>query len=189
MNLQTIQEAIRIHQDAVRALEAQTDLLVAMAERLAECARGGRRIYTLGNGGSAADAQHIAAEIVGKYRRHRSGWPAVALTTDTSLLTAVSNDYGFDAVFERQIDALARKGDVVWVLSTSGRSANVLRASMKARELGAHVIGFTGGDGGELPKFCDQCLIAAAETSDRIQEIHQLAYHAICQLLEEELSA
>jgi D-sedoheptulose 7-phosphate isomerase len=147
--------------------------------------RDGGRIYILGNGGSAADAQHIAAEMVGRYRRERRGFPAVALTTDTSLLTAVSNDYGYDAVFERQVEALVRSGDAVWVLSTSGNSENVIRAVKAARKIGAYVIGFTGGDGGKLRELCDECLVAEAETSDRIQEVHQLAYHVICEMFEE----
>ena len=189
MNQQRIEESIHIHQTAVGQLAGQAPLLAAMAERLVHCVRDGHRIYVLGNGGSAADAQHIAAEIVGKYRLDRPGFPAVALTTDTSLITAVSNDYGFETIFERQVETLVGQGDVVWILSTSGQSPNVLGAARKARELGAHLIGFTGGTGGELRQLSDQCLVAAAETSDRIQEIHQLAYHIVCQLLEENLAA
>ena len=188
MSRQRIEEAIQKHRAAVGQLAGEAPLLAAVAETLVQCVRNGHHIYVLGNGGSAADAQHIAAEIVGKYRRDRVGYPAVALTTDTSLLTAVSNDYGFETIFERQVEALVGPGDVVWILSTSGRSPNVLRAATKARELGAQVIGFTGGSGGELGPFCHRYLVAAADTSDRIQEIHQLAYHIVCQLLEETLS-
>jgi D-sedoheptulose 7-phosphate isomerase len=182
-----VKNAIRVHEGAVRELAGQASLLAEIAECLTRCVRSGRRIYVLGNGGSAADAQHIAAEIMGKFRRDRRGFPATALTTDTSLLTAVSNDYGFETIFERQIEALVGDGDVVWVLSTSGRSPNVLRAVRAAKRQGAQVVGFTGGTGGELVKLCDRCLIAAARTSERIQEIHQLAYHIVCHQLEEAL--
>ena len=184
-----VEQAIEKHEAAVRALSGESALLVEMAERLVSCVRDGGRIYVLGNGGSAADAQHIAAELVGKYRRDRRGFPAVALTTDTSLLTAVSNDYGFEAVFERQVEALVGAGDVVWVLSTSGNSENVLRAAERAKQAGAVVMGFTGGSGGKLKERCDLCLVVGAQTSDRIQEVHQLAYHVICEMVEEALSS
>ncbi len=185
---QLLQLALDAHRSAVDALAEQGELLESIGTTLVDCLRGGHRIYALGNGGSAADAQHIAGEIVGRFRRDRPGWPAVALTTDTSILTAVSNDYGYDLVFERQVEALVRAGDVVWALSTSGNSENVLRAVRKAKELDATVIGFSGADGGALAPLCDQVLIVAARTSDRIQEVHQLAYHLLCQFIEMSLT-
>jgi D-sedoheptulose 7-phosphate isomerase len=183
-----VSSAIEVHRSGVEALADQAELLCAIAEVTAARLRDDHRLYILGNGGSAADAQHIAGEIVGRFRRDRPGWPAVALTTDTSVITSVSNDYGYDSVFERQVEALVRPGDVVWALSTSGNSENVLRAVTKARERGATVIGFTGRQGGKLAPLCDHCLCAAAETSDRIQEIHQLAYHILCHCIEEDLT-
>lgn len=187
--IERVQKAIGRHEEAVRALAGEAELLVAMADRLSKCVGEGGRIFVLGNGGSAADAQHIAAELVGRYLRDRRGFAATALTTDTSLLTAVSNDYGFETVFERQVEALVRAGDVLWALSTSGNSENVLRAVRRAREMGAHTIGFSGGDGGKLRELCDQCLVADAQTSDRIQEVHELAYHVICEMVEESLGS
>jgi D-sedoheptulose 7-phosphate isomerase len=148
------------------------------------------RILLFGNGGSAADAQHVAAELVGRFAREREPWSAIALTTDTSILTAVSNDWEFAQVFARQVRALGRPGDVVVGISTSGTSPNVLRGLEAGRELGAVTVGFTGAwEGAEAMRSrCDECFSAPAESTPRIQELHLLAWHAICGTVEMELT-
>ena len=146
--------------------------------------RAGGKLLLCGNGGSAADAQHWAAELVGRFLYDRPGLPAIALTTDTSILTAVGNDYGYEASFSRQVQALGRPGDVLFALSTSGRSPNVLAAARAARDLGIRVIGFTGATGGDMLKLCDVCLRIPAPETARVQEGHEVLGHAICALIE-----
>ena len=160
-------------------------LLERIAGVLVDCLRGGGKVLLLGNGGSAADAQHIAAELLGRFKRDRRALPAIALTTDTSTLTAVGNDLGFERVFARQVEALLRPGDVLWVLSTSGDSPNVLEAVRCAARIGpAAIIGFTGESGGRLAPLCSHVLRVPHRSSDRIQECHQLAYHYLCERIE-----
>ena len=151
--------------------------------------RAGGRVYLCGNGGSAADCQHIAGEFVGRFMKERGPLPAVALTTDTSVLTCLANDYSFDGVFERQVKALMRKGDLLIAMSTSGNSENVLRAVEAAKELGAVAIGFSGRGGGKLKDAADLCLVAADDTSARIQELHITCAHILCGLVEAEYFA
>ena len=146
--------------------------------------RAGGRLYLCGNGGSAADCQHIAGELVGRFLMERRALPCLALTTDTSVMTAVANDYSFEAVFERQVEAFAREGDVVLGISTSGNSENVNRAMEKAKALGAATLAFSGRDGGRLAEIADLCLVAPAQGSPRIQEIHITAAHILCNLVE-----
>ncbi len=177
------------HVRGAQQLRADAPVIEQVAEALTEAIRAGRRIYLLGNGGSAADAQHIAGELVGRFRRERAALPAVALTTDSSLLTAIGNDYSFEDVFRRQVEAFVRPGDVVWALSTSGESGNVLSAAREARQRRAVVIGFAGRSGGRLRAECDICLCVDHDVSWRIQEVHQLAYHIICDLVEEAFTA
>ncbi len=177
--------ALSDHARLVEALRGQFDLIGRITKAIITAIEDEHRIYVLGNGGSAADAQHIAAELVGRFRRDRRPLPAQALTTDTSTLLSISNDYGFGHVFTRQIEAYVRPGDIVWALSTSGNSANVVEAAHAAQSLEAVVIGFTGRGGGKLKSACDHCLCVDHDTSDRIQEIHQLAYHMVCELVEE----
>ncbi len=148
----------------------------------------GGKILIFGNGGSAADAQHIAAELVGRYKTERKGIPAIALTTDTSAITSIANDYGYLHVFERQVEALANEGDVLIGISTGGSSANVISALRLANDLGCKTIGFSGRDGGEFNALCDVNLIAIAEDTPRIQEMHILIGHTICHLIELEFS-
>jgi len=179
-----MKEQILEHQRAVEAAIGQVGLLERIADRLIACFDAGGRVYLLGNGGSAADAQHIAAELVGRFKKDRKALPAIALTTDSSILTAVSNDIGFEHVFSRQVEALVTKRDIVWALSVSGRSANVLRALHAAKKLGATIIGFSGKSGGEMAERCDLCFRVDHEHSDRVQEVHQLAYHLICDRIE-----
>ena len=151
--------------------------------------KNGNKILIFGNGGSAADAQHIAAELVGRYKTERKGLSAIALTTDTSAITSIANDYGYLHVFDRQVEALANEGDVVIGISTGGSSANVISALRLANDLGCKTIGFSGRDGGEFNTLCDVNLIAIAEDTPRIQEMHILIGHTLCHLIELEFSS
>ena len=180
-------EILNEHLDVVRGMEASADVVSAIAEKMIACLRAKKKICFMGNGGSAADSQHLAAEFVGRFQIERGALPSIALTTDTSILTAVANDYGYDAVFERQVEALVVPGDVVVGISTSGNSPNVLKAIVKAGELGACTVGFTGEGGGELAKHCELCLKVGSGKAARIQEGHILAGHALCELVEEKL--
>jgi len=146
----------------------------------------GGKILIFGNGGSAADAQHIAAELVGRYKLERKGLRAIALTTDTSVLTSIGNDFGYDHVFDRQVEALAVEGDVVIGISTSGFSANVISALEVAKKLGCKTIGFSGNGGGKMNDLCDINLIVPSEDTARIQEMHILIGHTICHLIEKQ---
>lgn len=146
--------------------------------------KNGGKILLCGNGGSAADSQHIAAELTGRYKRERKGLSAIALTTDTSALTAIGNDYGYDFVFSRQVEALAQKGDLLWGISTSGNSANVLNAIKCAKEMGCKILGFSGKEGGAMRELCDVLLLSPSSETPRIQEMHLLMAHIICDLIE-----
>lgn len=160
----------------------------AAAETVINCLKGGGAVFVCGNGGSAADAQHIAAELSGRFLRERRALNCSALSTNTSNLTAIGNDYSYDHVFSRQVEAYARKGDVLWVLSTSGNSPNIVQAVRQAREMGVKVLSFTGCTGGKLAGISDVCFRAPAEVSYAIQQLHQVAYHAICDIVEREAS-
>ena len=152
-----------------------------------ETVRSGGTLFFCGNGGSAADAQHIATEYVVRYMRNRRAYPAVALTTDTSLLTAASNDMGFESVFARQVDALARSGDLLVIHSTSGNSPNVLAAANAARAKGVRVLSFSARDGGALKALSDHMIVIPTPRTDRAQELHLCIEHLICELVEREL--
>lgn len=181
-----IQEAIETHRAMLAAFETSgTATVVAMAEAILHSLRNGGTLYLCGNGGSAADAQHIAGEFVGRFRIERRALPAIALSTDTSVLTCIGNDYDYESVFSRQVEALARPGDILWAFSTSGQSPNVLRAAEAARSKGARVLAFTGRADSRLQALADLCLCAEAAVTARSQEIHQLAYHIICDLVEQ----
>ena len=149
-----------------------------------QCIKNGGKILIMGNGGSAADAQHIAAEIVGRFKKERKGMPAIALTTDTSILTSVGNDYGYDYIFARQIEALCRPEDLVIGITTSGNSANVVSAMQAAKDIGAVTIGLTGGTGGKLTSICQHNLIMPSSVTARIQEAHIFVGHSLCEILE-----
>lgn len=181
--------AIASHQAAAAALAADPSAIRAIAEALAAAALAGGRILICGNGGSAADSQHIAGEFVGRFKKERRAIAAIALTTDTSILTCLGNDYGFDRVFERQVEALGRPGDVLLAISTSGSSPNVLRAAVKARELGLQVIGFFGKKGGDILPHCGLAFLAPETDTPRVQEMHILAAHIICELVEDAVAA
>jgi D-sedoheptulose 7-phosphate isomerase len=159
----------------------------AVAAAIITALHSGNKVLIIGNGGSAADAQHIAAEIVGRYKQDRPAWAAIALTTDTSALTAISNDYGFEQVFARQVEGLGQRGDVLLALSTSGRSPNILAALGKARERGLVTIGFTGLKGETLRAFCDHLLVSPSDDTPVIQQIHLAAAHGICDEIEQTL--
>jgi len=176
--------ALDEHDRLADQLRQQAALLRGIAGVIITAIEDGHRVYLIGNGGSAADAQHIAAELVGRFKRERRALPAVALTTDTSSLLSISNDYVFGHVFARQVEALACPGDVVWALSTSGTSSNVIEAIRIARARETCIIGFTGRTGGKLKPLCDHCLCVDHDASERIQEIHQIAYHMICEAVE-----
>jgi len=164
------------------------DSITAAAERLTACLRGGHKLLLCGNGGSAADAQHIAAELVGRYTRERPAWPAIALTTDTSALTAIGNDYGYERTFDRQVEALGRQGDALIAISTSGNSPNVLAAVVRGRAQGLYTLGFAGRDGGRLAAACDLCLTIPHDETARIQEMHITLGHILCDLIEAALT-
>lgn len=168
-------------------LKANADTLVRIAEVVLEAFRKGRKLLLFGNGGSAADAQHLAAEFVNRFRANRAALPAIALTTDSSVLTSIANDSSFTQVFSRQIEALGQSDDVALGLSTSGTSPNVVEGIRAARRRGLVTIGFAGGDGGLLVREADYCLVAAAANTARVQEMHLLAAHAVCDVVEQEI--
>jgi len=164
-----------------------TPQIARCAELLAAALAAGHKILIAGNGGSAADAQHFAAELVGRFLMERRGLPALALTTDSSILTAVANDYGFEQVFSRQVEALANPGDVVIGISTSGNSANILAALVAARQCGCTTIGLLGRDGGAIAARVDLPLIVGCPETPHIQEMHVTIIHLLCQLIEAQL--
>ncbi|MFQ5879398.1 MAG: D-sedoheptulose 7-phosphate isomerase [Dehalococcoidia bacterium] len=166
-----------------RALRQEASTLAALAQQMAQTLRRRNQVVLFGNGGSAADAQHIAAELVGRCQMERAPLAAIALTTDTSILTAVANDYGYEEVFARQVRALVQPGDVVVGISTSGNSPNVIRGIEEARRLGAVTVAFTG-EGGELRRRCDYVLAVPSREAARIQEVHITAGHIVCILAE-----
>ncbi|TXH84067.1 MAG: SIS domain-containing protein [Rhizobium sp.] len=160
-----------------------------IARAVTDALKAGNKLLLIGNGGSAADAQHIAAEIVGRYKQERPGWAAIALTTDTSALTAIANDYGFEQIFARQVQGLAKRGDVLFALSTSGRSPNILAALKMARDLGVVTVGFTGTKGESMRTACDHLFVSPTDDTPVIQQIHMMAMHAICDEVEQALIA
>ncbi len=174
---------------AARAARELPPVLERIVTTLHECLRAGGKVLACGNGGSAADAQHLVAELVGRFREERRALPAIALTADAATLTALGNDYGFERVFARQVDALARRGDVLIAISTSGNSPNVLQAAHAAQRLGCRVIGLTGARGGQLAAQTDLILQAPSSTVARIQEVHSLCIHVICETLDELIRA
>lgn len=165
-------------------LGEQSEKINACAEMIFETFARGKKVLICGNGGSAADAQHLAAEFVGRYETERDGLPAIALTTDTSALTALSNDYGFERIFSRQVEALAAEGDLLIAISTSGNSPNVLAAVMKAREKRCQTIGLTGQDGKKLASLCDRAILVPASRTARIQEAHITIAHIWCEIID-----
>jgi D-sedoheptulose 7-phosphate isomerase len=162
--------------------------IASAAQKIASCLKSGGKLLICGNGGSAADSQHFAAELSGRYKKERKALAAIALTTDTSALTAIGNDYGFEKVFARQVEALGKKGDVLVALSTSGTSPNVLAAIEAAKKQGMASIGFTGSSGGKMKSLCDLCICIPSSSTPRIQEAHITLIHIICEIIDAEFS-
>jgi D-sedoheptulose 7-phosphate isomerase len=182
--VRTLQAAAAAHERMAANAAAVVDAAAAIAAAL----RQGRTVFAFGNGGSAADAQHFAAELVGRFEAERAGWPAIALTTDTSALTAIGNDYGFDRVFARQLEALGKAGDVAIGISTSGTSPNVLRALEAGNARGLATIALTG-RGGDAGKIARLHVRVDEERTARVQEVHATVLHAICELVEKDLGS
>lgn len=184
--MEMIYTEIKAHQAVVEAtLSTLQSHIYTASIIMSEALKNGHKIMLCGNGGSAADAQHIAAELSGRYKTERRGLAGLALTTDTSVLTAVGNDYGFDRIFDRQVEALAQKGDVLIGISTSGHSKNVVRALSLARNMGCKTIGLSGRDGGVMSEFCDVNIIVPSDDTPRIQEMHILIGHILCQAIDD----
>ncbi|HCU84025.1 MULTISPECIES: SIS domain-containing protein [unclassified Methylophilus] len=172
------------HVAMFQALEPLFPLISDVGNLLRDCIQRGGKVLLCGNGGSAADSQHIAAEIVGRFKKERKGLPSIALTTDTSILTSVGNDYGYDYIFARQVEALCRPEDILIGLTTSGNSANVVRAIEAANDIGATTIGLTGGSGGKLNVLCTHNIVVPSSVTARIQEAHIFIGHCLCEILE-----
>jgi len=183
---QIFAESIQVKQETLKKNLPQ---IIQAAEAMIKALKAGHKLFFCGNGGSAADSQHIAAEFVGRFQKERKAWPAIALTTDTSALTALGNDYTFDIVFSRQLQALGQKGDVLVAISTSGNSKNVIEAVKYAKSVGIVTVGVTGGNGGHLAGICDIAIVAASSKTARIQESHLVIFHSICELVETTLTA
>jgi D-sedoheptulose 7-phosphate isomerase len=187
-----MQESIKT--DLEESISTKKEVLKTLVPKIEEAAKilisalkAGNKVMFFGNGGSAADAQHLAGELIGRFLKERRALPAIALTTDSSILTCLANDYSFDIVFARQIEGLAQKGDIVVGLSTSGNSRNVLAGCKKAKELGCKTIGLLGGDGGEIGKQVDLAVTVPGKATPRIQESHITIGHILCRLIEQEL--
>jgi D-sedoheptulose 7-phosphate isomerase len=188
MNKETkklITESVESHRKMLdEFLKNNIEVIAGISEIIIESLENGGTIYICGNGGSAADAQHISSELIGRFTRQRKALAAVALTTDTSTITSVANDYTFQNIFTRQVEALVKKGDILWAISTSGKSPNIVAAAKLAEKTGAIVIAFTGKSGSKLERMADLCFCADSQVTARSQEIHQLAYHIICDIVE-----
>ncbi len=176
-----LQDSLRIKAEFI---EDNAEKLISLSEKIAAAFTIDRKLLLCGNGGSAADAQHLAAEFVNRFEMERPPLPAVSLATDTSILTCVGNDYSFDEVFTKQIKAIGLEGDILLAISTSGNSSNVLSAAAAAREMGIFVAGLTGKNGGKLKDVSDLCLVVKSDVTARIQEVHIMAGHVICKLVD-----
>jgi D-sedoheptulose 7-phosphate isomerase len=184
----TIRAELNLHLETVNKVISDFEQIIEeVAEILVDTIQNGNKIILFGNGGSAADAQHIAAELSGRYKKERRGLPALALTTDTSALTAISNDYGFDYVFSRQVEAIVKPGDTLIGISTSGNSKNVINGLLMGKDLNCKLIGLSGNDGGELTNVADINIVIPSNSTARIQEMHILIGHIFCQIIEENI--
>jgi len=184
--LNMIQKELQAHQVTIaKTIEVMIPSIEEASTLIVSTLKAGNKVLLIGNGGSAADAQHIAAELTGRYKSERKGLPAIALTTDTSALTAISNDFGYDRVFDRQVEALANEGDLLIGISTSGNSANILSALALAKELGCATLGMSGKNGGKMNDTCDLNLVIPSNDTPRIQEIHILIGHILCQAVDD----
>lgn len=176
-------ESIRVKEET---LKANRDKILLAAQTIASAFKNNGKVLFFGNGGSAADSQHIAAEFIGRFKKERRSLPAIALTTDSSILTCLGNDYGFDVIFARQIEGLGEKGDIAFGISTSGHSKNVIEGVKKAKEKGLKTISLSGGDGGALAQLTDISMIVPSKNTARIQESHICIAHTICELVEDQ---
>jgi D-sedoheptulose 7-phosphate isomerase len=181
-----IQNEINNHVKVANSIHQLTEEISKCAELCINCLKNGGKILIFGNGGSAADAQHIAAELIGRYQIDRKGLPAIALTTDSSVLTSIGNDFGYSHIFERQIEALANRGDVVIGISTSGKSSNVINALNLAISLECINIGLCGKDASQMDKVCEIIMAVPSDDTPRIQEMHMVIGHTLCYLIEQE---
>jgi len=181
-----IKKEINSHLEVTNSMHHLTEEIIKSTQLCIDSFKGGGKILIFGNGGSASDAQHIAAELIGRYKVERKGLPVIAITTDTSVITSIGNDFGYEHVFDRQIEALANKGDVAIGISTSGRSKNVINALKLASKLNCNTIGFSGQDGGEMNTICNINLAVPSKNTPRIQEMHILIGHTICHLIDQE---
>lgn len=179
-----LKESIETKNQVIKCLVPQIE---QAAKLMIEALKAGNKVFFFGNGGSAADAQHLAAELIGRYRKDRRSLPAIALTTDTSIITSISNDYGYEVIFAKQIEGLAKSGDIAVGLSTSGNSRNVIVALEKAKELGCKTIGFLGCDGGRIAEIVDTAITVPSRVTARIQESHITIGHIVCGLIENEM--
>ena len=177
-------ESIQVKEEILRN---QIDQIVEIAQLMIDCLKKDGKVIVFGNGGSASDSQHIAAELVGRFKKDRSALAGIALTTNTSILTSLANDYGYDVVFSRQIEALGKKNDVVWGISTSGKAKNVALGIKQAKKMGIKTVALSGGDGGDIVKLADVSLVGPSKITARIQEAHITIAHIICEMIEQEL--
>ena len=184
--LETIKKEFELHLQTIQNVQNNMEeKLESAAKLVVQTLKNGNKILIFGNGGSAADAQHFAAELTGRYKTERRGLPAIALTTDTSALTAIGNDYGYDRVFDRQVESLAVKGDLLIGISTSGNSKNVLNAFELGKEIGCNIIGMSGRDGGAMNEASNINLVIPSNDTPRIQEMHILFIHTLCQIVDD----
>jgi D-sedoheptulose 7-phosphate isomerase len=184
----SIEKSLQEISDIITEISLLDDQIVLVINEIINAIKQGKKIILFGNGGSAADAQHIAAEFIGRFNIERQSFPAIALTTDTSVITSLGNDYSFDKIFSRQCESLVAKGDIVIGISTSGNSKNVENGLIASKKNGAHTIGLLGNDGGQIKKIVDIPLIVNSSSTPRIQEAHRVLYHIICDIVEKELA-
>lgn len=180
-----IEHIFEQHLEVAQASKKLIPILKRISENVAERVLNSATVFWCGNGGSAADAQHCAAELIGRFYKDRPAIASIALNTDTAILTAVGNDYGYENIFSRQLEGLCRKNDVLICLSTSGNSANIIKAAKTAKQKGAYVVGFTGNQGGQLAQLADDSLIVPSDCTPRIQEMHSLLGHTLCEWVEQ----
>ncbi|MFH1281917.1 MAG: D-sedoheptulose 7-phosphate isomerase [Candidatus Omnitrophota bacterium] len=177
-------ESIQVKEEILRN---QVDSILEIAHLMIDCLKKDGKVIVFGNGGSASDSQHIAAELVGRFKKDRSALNGVALTTNTSILTSLANDYGYDVVFSRQVEALGKKNDIAWGISTSGKAKNVSLGLRQAKKMGIKTVALSGGDGGDIVKIADVSLVVPSKVTARIQEAHITIAHIICEMIEQEL--
>ena len=177
-------ESIQVKEEILRN---QIDSIAQIAELMIDCLKKDGKVIVFGNGGSASDSQHIAAELVGRFKKDRSALAGIALTTNTAILTSLANDYGYDVVFSRQVEALGKKNDVVLGISTSGKAKNVALGIKQAKKMGIKTVALSGGDGGDIVKLADVSLVVPSKITARIQEAHITIAHIICEMIEQEL--